>query len=394
MSRTVYLNNAAKARFDPSVVATGVACMEKDPWEMNAEEDKERVRELYAQIIDSTTKDTIAIMPSTAFAITLAAQNLKKLAKSGKILLLQDQYPSAVYPFQDLCKTTQGKFSLDIVPYPKKNETWTSLILERLSSADCDISIACLPPLFWCDGSKVDIENIGPLCKEKGIVLIVDATQAAGIYPIHVEKIQPLMMASSVHKWLRGPSGCCLVYMDPTVIEAWQPLDQHDRSRDWHGHSISDRGMLTPTGYPDDFLPGARKFDAGGRTQPILMPMLRTALEKVVLIDTVQAQTQLQSLMQPFRDWAAQSPQIRPLPDSDTCANHIFGLEIKEASPARLQSMLKRLADEFQIIVSIRCGVMRISPYLDNTVEDVNSFVKGLQQVLSQRNNILESPGN
>jgi len=384
LHNTVYFNNAAKAQFDPSVVATGVACIEKDPWEMNAEDDKERVRELYARIIGSTTtKDSIAIVPSTAFAVTLAAQNLKSSAKPGKILLLQDQYPSAVYPWQDICKTTSGKFSLHIVPYPNENETWTGLILELLSSKDCDITIACLPPLFWCDGSKVDLEIIGPLCREMGIILIVDATQAAGIYPIHVEKIQPAMMACSVHKWLRGPAGCCLVYLDMAVVEAWQPLDQHDRSRDWHGHSISDKGTLTPAGYPDDFVPGARKLDAGGRTQPILMPMLRTALEKVTLVDTEQAQAQLRCLMQPLREWAAQSPHVRPIPASDAYADHIVGLEIKDASPIRLQSVQTRLADEFQIIVSVRCGVLRISPYLDNTVEDVILFVKALEQVIS-----------
>ena len=96
MHPTVYLNNAAKARFDHSVVATGVNCIQKDPWEMDAEQDKERARELYAQIIGVTTtsppKNAIAIMPSTAFAITLAAQNLKTSVKRGsKILLLQDQ---------------------------------------------------------------------------------------------------------------------------------------------------------------------------------------------------------------------------------------------------------------------------------------------------------------
>ena len=89
MLHTAYFNNAAKARFDPSVVATGVACIEKDPWEMNAEPDKERVRELYAQIIGTNQTDAIAIMPSTAFAISLAAQNLKTTAKRGKVLLLQ-----------------------------------------------------------------------------------------------------------------------------------------------------------------------------------------------------------------------------------------------------------------------------------------------------------------
>lgn len=224
------MNNAAKARFDLDVVAAGVASVEKDPWNMSDDGDQERVRELYARIIGADGPSSIAIMPSTTFAITLAAQNLKSTVAGGKILLLQDQYPSAVYPWQDVCQTT-GVFSLEIVPYPKESETWTELILERVSCSNHGISIACLPPLFWCDGSLIDLEVIGPLCKEKEIMLIVDATQAAGIYPINVKSIQPTMMACSVHKWLRGPSGTCLVYVDQDVLNEWQPLDQHDRGK-------------------------------------------------------------------------------------------------------------------------------------------------------------------
>ena len=375
----IYFNNAAKARFDPQVVATGVACIEKDPWEMmNAEDDKAQVRTLYAKLLGvvdhgdapTPTPTTIAIMPSTAFAITLAAQNLQRtIPQGGKILLLQDQYPSAVYPWQDICATSGGKFSLEVVPYPQQGETWTSLILERLASCD-SIAIACLPPLFWCTGAIIDLELIGPLCKEKGIPLIVDATQAVGIYPVHVPNIPCAMIACSVHKWLRGPSGTCLVYIEPSLVESWQPLDQHDRARDWQGRSVADRGAMSPTdGYPSEFLPGTRKFDAGGRTQPILMPMLRAALESVVTLDTAKAQLQLQALVKPLRDWAAQSPLVQALP-AEAHASHILGLT--PTLPKTTQEMLdmaKQLMDTFHIAVAVRCGVFRISPYVDNTAE-------------------------
>jgi selenocysteine lyase/cysteine desulfurase len=191
-----YFNNAAKARFAPSVVATGLACLQKDPWLMSADGDKEKVRELYARIVGAKAANDIAIMPSTCFAITLAAQNLKD--STGKVLLIQDQYPSAVYPFQDICKASDGSLSMEIVPYPKENDNWTQLILDRL--ANDDISIACLPPLHWSDGTLIDLDTIGPVCKAKGIVLIVDATQASGILPVQVQRIQPAMLCSSVHK--------------------------------------------------------------------------------------------------------------------------------------------------------------------------------------------------
>lgn len=388
-SPVAYFNNAAKARFDHDVVSTGIACLQKDPWEMNAEEDQHRVRELFAHIVGASSEQ-IAIMPSTAFAITLAAHNLKDTVlknKEGKILLLSDQYPSAVYPWQDICRISSS-LSLEIVPYPDETQSWTLLILDRLSKGD--ILVACLPPLFWCDGSLIDLDKIGAYCKERNIVLIVDATQAAGIYPVNVQTIQPAMLACSVHKWLRGPAGTCLCFIDENVVSQWQPLDQHDRARDWHGQSIAYRNTLTPSGYPADFVAGARKFDAGGRTQPILMPMLRTGMEKVVATifsndkdvnsGVYQAQAQLHTLMQPFRDWVAtQNATFHPLPsDPATHSSHILGLMPTKLSTDKMLEVATRLAKEKGIIISVRCGMFRIAPYLDNTPGDVASLIEAL----------------
>lgn len=40
---------------------------------------------------------------------------------------------------------------------------------------------------------------------------------AVGIMLCSVRKIRPTMLACSTHKWLRGPSGCCLAYISPEV---------------------------------------------------------------------------------------------------------------------------------------------------------------------------------
>ena len=385
----IYFNNAAKARFDPTVVATGMSRLQQEPWELQQDDTaKDVVRQLFGRLIGASGSD-ISVMPSTAFAITLAAMNVchDSTRAGGKILILQDQYPSAVYPWQDLCASATDKFALEIVPYPQEDETWTSLILARLNDANDDICVACLPPLFWCDGTVVDLNVIGPVCKQKGIVLIVDATQAVGIYPVDVQRIQPALLACSTHKWLRGPAGTCLVYVDPDYVAAWQPLDQHDRARDWHGRSVADRDTLGPTGYPADFLPGARKFDSGGRTQPILMPMLQEALEKVVQINVCQAQGQLRVLMQPLYDWAsdAASP-VHPLPPRQHHAAHIWGVRPRTPlTTPQMLAMVQRLQDEFGIVVSVRCGIFRIAPYLDNTSQDVQHLVEALSTVLKSQ---------
>ncbi len=62
-------------------------------------------------------------------------------------------------------------------------------------------------------GNLVDIEKIGAICKEKGVLLVVDAAQTAGVFPIHVEKQHIDVMCFTGHKGLFGPQGTGGIYV-------------------------------------------------------------------------------------------------------------------------------------------------------------------------------------
>ncbi|HXY69140.1 MAG TPA: aminotransferase class V-fold PLP-dependent enzyme, partial [Gemmatimonadales bacterium] len=51
------------------------------------------------------------------------------------------------------------------------------------------------------------VAEIGKRCRERGIVLVVDAAQTAGVVPIDVEAMQIDVLAFTGHKSLLGPTG-------------------------------------------------------------------------------------------------------------------------------------------------------------------------------------------
>mmetsp|Transcript_7083 Transcript_7083/g.10150 ORF Transcript_7083/g.10150 Transcript_7083/m.10150 type:complete len:419 (+) Transcript_7083:447-1703(+) len=219
----------------------------------------------------------IAICPSTGFAITLAAHNLYRTGKirnGERILVLQDEMSSGVYPWQELCHSHHHNSmlpfncGLDIIPHPKLHlgqskiggeydsstceevKGWTEAVIQRIetingkrnslnkSNNDTSqpstprIAIACLPQIHWSDGSLLDLPKIGYCCQKHDVRLIIDATQSVGIYPINISNIPNCdLLAASVHKWLLGPHGASLVYISGEVYQYWLPLDQHERSR-------------------------------------------------------------------------------------------------------------------------------------------------------------------
>lgn len=77
--------------------------------------------------------------------------------------------------------------------------------LERLIRPD--ISAIVCTHMSNLTGEMVDIARIGKLAKERGILLIVDASQSAGNTPIDMEAMGIDILCFTGHKGLMGPQG-------------------------------------------------------------------------------------------------------------------------------------------------------------------------------------------
>lgn len=62
-------------------------------------------------------------------------------------------------------------------------------------------------------GNLLDIEKIGTICKKHNLLLIVDASQTAGVFPIDVEKMNIDVLCFTGHKGLLGPQGTGGMYV-------------------------------------------------------------------------------------------------------------------------------------------------------------------------------------
>jgi len=56
-------------------------------------------------------------------------------------------------------------------------------------------------------GAVQPVHEIGAICRERGVPLLVDAAQTMGVLPVHPEEMQADMVAFPGHKGLLGPTG-------------------------------------------------------------------------------------------------------------------------------------------------------------------------------------------
>jgi selenocysteine lyase/cysteine desulfurase len=396
-----YFNNSGKTPLPPSVQQAGLNAIlrEANPW-LEQESYTESIRTLFASLI-GTEAINIAIVPSTGFALTLAAHNLKRVRERlKKVLIVQDEMSSEVYCWQEM-----EDVELVVVPHPDlcchyldvQDEArflsspsscccsggFTQLIVQTLNTHS-DIDCVCLPQVHWSDGSYIDLTLISSICRQRNIPLIVDGTQSVGIMPFHVPTIQPDVLAVSVHKWLLGPHAMSLVYVHPKHHNDWKPLDQHERSRVAFQNEIYDaqEDNITTDGYPNAFVNGAARLDSGGKKNPILEPMVCEALKIVTQLDLSDAQSRLKILMD------AVLVRGRAIGFSVQCgprANHIIGLrpfneDIRQRLTPETMVDIKNRLWKRRIYLAVRNGAFRISPWLNTTMEDVDRLMSALDE--------------
>lgn len=76
-----------------------------------------------------------------------------------------------------------------------------------MSYADEHTRVVCITMVENKFGFRHDVETIGRLCHERGIIFAVDGTQAANVLNIDMEKMHIDFLAMSGYKWFMCPVG-------------------------------------------------------------------------------------------------------------------------------------------------------------------------------------------
>src|SRR5262249_41463293 len=112
----------------------------------------EMARGLFAELVGDEP-DGAAIVPSASYGIGVAAANIP-LQPNQTIVVLEDQFPSNVYPWHDLAARRDA--AIVTVPRPPDFD-WTSALLERVDERS---GIVAAPHCHWTDGSLVDLRRV------------------------------------------------------------------------------------------------------------------------------------------------------------------------------------------------------------------------------------------
>ncbi|MDX1401098.1 MAG: aminotransferase class V-fold PLP-dependent enzyme, partial [Kiloniellales bacterium] len=281
-------------------------------------------------------------------------------------LVLEEQFPSNVYPWRALAERDGGAVTTIARP---RDRSWTEAIGADLSE---DVAVVALPNFHWTDGSFIDLEVLAPRIKDIGAILLLDLSQSLGVVPPNLEKIAPDYIVSVGYKWLLGPYRCTYFYVAP------HRQDQPPLEHAWSGR-FGSQDSSNLTNYSDDFMPGARRFDSGERGDYITIPMAQAGLKQVARWGQKDIAATLRPLTARLAEGARElsldtlAPELR--------APHFLGFRFEN----KPESALVKALEAEGVYVSIRGKTLRVSPYLYNDGEDIERFLGALERLIRQK---------
>lgn len=317
----------------------------------------EAARALFAEIVGAGADD-IAIVPSASYGLEIAAHNLEAPARS-RILVLDEQFPSNVYPWRALAERSGAR--LHTVPRPPDDD-WTAALLAAI---DGDVSIAALPHCHWTDGGAIDLPRVAAALRDVGAALAVDATQSLGALPLDVARVRPDFLVAACYKWMLGPYSLGFLYVDPRH-HGGRPLEHN-----WIARAGSEdfSGLVL---YRDEYQAGARRYDMGERSNFTAMPQAIAAMRQILHWGVENIGRTLAAANRGLAE-RCRELDIVTVPEG-LRAGHFLGLRFRGGIPAELGDRLV----ERKIFVSVRGTSMRVTPHLYNSTQDIDRFLEVL----------------
>lgn len=238
----IYLDNHATTPMDPRVFEAmkpffiehfGNAASRNHAFGWEAEEAVEKARKQLAELVGATAKEIVFTSGATE-SNNLALKGVAEMyAQKGNHIITAATEHKAVL---DTCKRLE-KHGCKVTYLPVRPDGLIDLDLLKDAFTDQTILVSIMYGNNEI-GTIQPIREIGAMCRERGVLLHTDATQAVGKIPVNVLADNIDLMSFTGHK-MYGPKGVGALY-----VRRKNPRVQLTAQLDGGGH---ERGMRSGT---------------------------------------------------------------------------------------------------------------------------------------------------
>ena len=175
-------------------------------------ESYDRLRKATASLINADSSE-IALIKNTSEGISMVAQGIE-WNRGDKVVAFEEEFPANYYPWQRL--EARGV----VVKFLSVNDS-----LEKIEDACRGARLLSISFVQYLSGLRANLNALGEICERQKCFFFVDAIQGLGVFPIDVRKAKIHALAADGHKWLLGPEGCGVLYVQSNRQDEITPVE-------------------------------------------------------------------------------------------------------------------------------------------------------------------------
>jgi cysteine desulfurase / selenocysteine lyase len=315
-----------------------------------------RVRGAAAQLINARP-DEISFAPSTSAGLAMIANGLTWKA-GDNIVTAECEFPANLVPWMRIRREYGAEVRM-------AQERAGRLELEEiLSLIDERTRVVSLSFVEFGSGFRNDLAAIGRVCRERGVLFVVDAIQGLGALRLDVEACSIDALSADGHKFLLGPDGAAIFYVSRHARELIKPTVVG-----WMSVHNPDDFLNRDQAYADS----GRRYEAGALNTAGIMG-LGAAIDLLLEVGPETIEGYLLSLGDALcgrlaeKGYEVVSSRREGEKSAIICCRH----------PKHSAHELYELLNRARIITTPRLGRLRISPHFYNTLEEIDQLVETL----------------
>ncbi len=312
----------------------------------------DEIRSLVARFVGASQQG-VAFTRNTTQGVLTVAKGVR-FEKGDRIVMPSIEFPANAYPWLSLASSG---VEIDLVR-PIEGRVTAEMLAGACGERTRLVTVSNVQ---FSNGYRIDIDELGRFCRERGILLHVDAIQALGMIDVDFERSCIDFLSAGGHKWLLGALGAGIFIIRPDLIEEldiWNP--------GWTG--VVD--FWTFLDYDPTYRKDATRFEEGALNFHGIYA-LGASIERFLEIGMERVEERILGHAERLErgltemGFVITSPREGPERSGIICFRH----------PSRDIESIFEMLSESGVVASLREGAVRLSPHFYNSEEEIDDFL-------------------
>jgi len=364
----IYLDCAAQGPFPRAAVRAVEQALElkKFPERISTEiyfEYPQKTREALGRLIGARPEE-IALTTGASDGTNAVARGLA-WQPGDEILLPAGEFPANYYPWKHL-----ERRGVQVREAPASDDRFVTAD-DLLAQLNERTRLVAASYVSYSSSNQLDLARLGAACRQRGIRLFVDASQAVGAVAFSVGELQCDFLTAAGYKWLFSPYGTGFFFIRRELIEELEVGDIR-----W----LAVEGAENFNRLPREnwrLVAEARRWDAAEVSNFLNLAAMRASVEFLLEVGVAEIERHAQRLC----DYLIERlPRDRCVLRSPRQAARRGPFVCVAARTAERTATLWQQLREKNIYVSLRQDALRVAPNIYNREWEVDRLLSVLAE--------------